>query len=529
SSDLRTLNLREVLVAYVEHQQEVIRRRSEYRLERAKHSEHIDEGLLKALDLIDEIIAAIRASEDRGEARQRLMGEGFEFSEIQANYILDMQLGRLTRLARIEIETRLAETRETITYLESLLADQGLLNQVIKDEMLAIATEFATPRQTELVMDPGELDIEDLIDDEDLVVTLSSSGYIKSVSVEEFRTQGRGGRGVTAAKLKEDDDDLVTQLLHTTAHAYLLFFSNRGKVYRIKTHEIPISSRTSRGTALVNLLQLEPEEHIQAIVDTRDYETNRFLFFATRFGRVKKTLFTAYDSSLKAGLIAIKLNDGDELVSVVPTNGEDDIFMTSRRGQALRFSEEDVRPMGRTAAGVQGMKFREGDQLVSCDVFAGDTEFLVVTSEGFGKRVDPEQFSRKKRAGLGVRGIGVNERKGEVVGAMFVSPDDEVMLISAAGVIIRTMVGDISVQGRDATGVTVMSLGDGDRVGAVARLLTIEDEAGDGSESESIGDAGADAGTADGSVGDEADVADPVDPDADGPATNGSSADHDGD
>ncbi|MEM7327001.1 MAG: DNA gyrase subunit A, partial [Actinomycetota bacterium] len=457
----RTLNLREVLVAYVEHQQEVIRRRSEYRLERAKHSEHIDEGLLKALDLIDEIIAAIRASEDRGEARQRLMGEGFEFSEIQANYILDMQLGRLTRLARIEIETRLAETRETITYLESLLADQGLLNQVIKDEMLAIATEFATPRQTELVMDPGELDIEDLIDDEDLVVTLSSSGYIKSVSVEEFRTQGRGGRGVTAAKLKEDDDDLVTQLLHTTAHAYLLFFSNRGKVYRIKTHEIPISSRTSRGTALVNLLQLEPEEHIQAIVDTRDYETNRFLFFATRFGRVKKTLFTAYDSSLKAGLIAIKLNDGDELVSVVPTNGEDDIFMTSRRGQALRFSEEDVRPMGRTAAGVQGMKFREGDQLVSCDVFAGDTEFLVVTSEGFGKRVDPEQFSRKKRAGLGVRGIGVNERKGEVVGAMFVSPDDEVMLISAAGVIIRTMVGDISVQGRDATGVTVMSLGDG--------------------------------------------------------------------
>lgn len=533
----RTLNLREVLVAYVEHQQEVIRRRSEYRLERAKHSEHIDEGLLKALDLIDEIIAAIRESEDRGAARQRLMGEGFDFSEIQANYILDMQLGRLTRLARIEIETRLEETKETIKYLEALLADQSLLNQVIKDEMQAIAEEFATPRQTELVMDPGELDIEDLIDDEDLVVTLSSSGYIKSVSIEEFRTQGRGGRGVTAAKLKEDDDDLVTQLLHTTAHAYLLFFSNRGKVYRIKTHEIPVSSRTSRGTALVNLLQLEGDESIQAIVDTRDYETNRFLFFATRYGRVKKTLFTAYDSSLKAGLIAIKLNDGDELVSVVPTNGEDDIFMTSRRGQSLRFSEEDVRPMGRTAAGVQGMKFRGDDQLVSCDVFAGDTEFLVVTSEGFGKRVDPEQFTRKKRAGLGVRGIGVNEKKGEVVGAMFVAPDDEVMLISAAGVIIRTMVGDISIQGRDATGVTVMSLGDGDQVGAVARLLTIEEEEGeagsvDGDGGDSAVDA-ADEANADDNADAAGDVAssaaDEVTPDADGPATNGSSADPDDD
>ncbi len=494
----RTLNLREVLVAYVEHQREVIRRRSEFRLQKANARAHIVEGLLRALDLIDEIIAAIRASEDRGEARQRLMGEGFEFSEAQANFILDMQLGRLTRLARIELETELGELRETIEYLEGLLADQVLLDGVIKEEMSAIADEFATPRQTILVNDPGELDIEDLIDDEDLVVTLSSSGYIKSVSIEEFRTQGRGGRGVTAAKLKDDDDDFIYQLLHTTAHAYLLFFSNRGKVYRIKTHEIPISSRTSRGTALVNLLQLEADEKIQTIVDTRDYETNRFLFFATRHGRVKKTLFTAYDSSLKAGLIAIKLNDGDELVSVVATNGEDDIFMTSRRGQALRFSEEDVRPMGRTAAGVVGMKFRDGDALVSCDVFSGETEFLVVTSEGFGKRVDPEQFTRKKRSGLGVRGIGVNEKKGEVIGSMFVGPEDEIMVISDGGVIIRTMVGDISLQGRDATGVTVMNLGDGERVSALARLFTVEDEEADGelADSDGGGDGDGDAAEA---------------------------------
>ncbi|MGH1489150.1 MAG: DNA gyrase C-terminal beta-propeller domain-containing protein, partial [Acidimicrobiales bacterium] len=487
----RTLNLREVLVAYVEHQREVVRRRSEFRLSKANARAHIIEGLLRALDLIDEIIAAIRASEDRGEARQKLMGEGFEFSEAQANFILDMQLGRLTRLARIELESELGELRTTIEYLEGLLADQVLLDGVIKEEMTAIADEFATPRQTILINDPGELDIEDLIDDENLVVTLSSSGYIKSVSIEEFRTQGRGGRGVTAAKLKDDDDDIVDQLLHTTAHAYLLFFSNRGKVYRIKTHEIPVSSRTSRGTALVNLLQLEFEEKIQAVVDTRDYETNRFLFFATRFGRVKKTLFTAYDSSLKAGLIAIKLNDGDELVSVVPTNGEDDIFMTSRRGQALRFSEEDVRPMGRTAAGVVGMKFREGDSLVSCDVFSGETEFLVVTSEGFGKRVDPEQFTRKKRSGLGVRGIGVNEKKGEVIGAMFVAPEDEIMVISDGGVIIRTTVGDISLQGRDATGVTVMNLGEGEKVSALARLFTVEEEEGDeGEGNDGEGDSG---------------------------------------
>ncbi|MEM9566259.1 MAG: DNA gyrase subunit A [Actinomycetota bacterium] len=473
----RTLNLREVLVAYVEHQREVLRRRTEYRLDKAEARAHIVEGLLTALDLIDEIIATIRASDDRGAARTALMAEPFEFSEIQANYILDMQLGRLTRLARIELEAELTELRETIEYLEGLLADPAKLDAVIKEEMAAIAAEHATPRQTELVPDPGELDIEDLIDDEDLVVTLSSTGYIKSVSAEEFRTQGRGGRGVSAAKLKDDDEDLVTQLLHTSAHAYLLFFSNRGRVYRIKAHEIPVTGRTSRGTALVNLLPLEGDEAIQTIIDTRDYETNRFLFFATRQGRVKKTLFTAYDSSLKAGLIAIKLNDGDELVSVVPTNGEDDIFLTSRRGQALRFSEQDVRPMGRTAAGVVGMKFRDGDALVSCDVFteAEGTEFLVVTSEGFGKRVGPDQFSRKKRSGLGVRAIGVNERKGEVIGAMFVAPDDEIMLVSSGGVIIRTMVDDVSIQGRDATGVTVMSLGDGERVAALARLFTVDD------------------------------------------------------
>ena len=471
----RTLNLREALVAYVEHQRVVVRRRSEFRLDKAQKRAHIIEGLLRALDLIDQIIAAIRASEDRGEARQRLMGEGFEFTEVQADYILDMPLHRLTRLARANLEEELAQLQAQIAELEAILANEVMLNQVIKDELAAIAEEFGDDRKTALVPDPGELDIEDLIDDDDLVVTLSSSGYVKSVSAEEFRTQGRGGRGVTGAKLKDDDDDLITHLLHTTAHAYLLFFSNHGRVYRIKAHEIPVSSRTSRGMALVNLLQLQVDERIQAIIDTRDYETNRFLFFATRQGRVKKTLFTAYDSSLRSGLIAIKLNDGDELVAVVPTNGEDDIFMVSSQGQALRFSEDDVRPMGRTAAGVRGMKFRDGDQLVSCAVFAGETELLVITSEGFGKRTDPELFTRKGRAGLGVRCVRVKEERGSVTGAMFVGSDDEVMLISRAGVVIRTAVADISQQGRDATGVRVMNLDDDDHVSAVARLFPVEE------------------------------------------------------
>ncbi len=476
----RTLNLRDALVAYVEHQRDVITRRTEYRLEDRLRKAHLNEGLLKALNMIDQIIATIRASDDRNAARTALMAEPYEFSEPQADRILDMTLGRLTRLARIDIESALEELQAEIAELQAILADPAVRDQVIKDELTAVREKFAEDRRTALVDDPGELDIEDLIDDDDLVVTLSSSGYIKSVSAEEFKSQGRGGRGVTGAKLKDDDDDLVAQLLHTTAHAYLLFFSNRGRVYRIKAHSIPVSSRTSRGMALVNLLPLQADEQIQAIIDTRDYETNQYLFFATRQGRVKKTLMSAYDSSLKAGLIAINLNEGDELVSVVATNGINDIFMVSRFGQALRFAQDDVRPMGRTAAGVRGMKFREGDQLVSMDVFKPETELLVVTDEGFGKRTEPELFTRKGRAGLGVRAIKVNEKKGQVVGAMFVQEMDEIFLISTGGVVIRTGVSSVSQQGRDATGVRVMNLDDGQRIAAVARMLVTDDEVLDG-------------------------------------------------
>ena len=485
----RTLNLRELLVPYIEHQVEVITRRSQFRLDQKLARAHIVEGLIKALDLIDEIIAAIRASEDRGAARTALMAKPFEFSEIQSNHILDMPLGRLTRLGRAGLEEEMTELREEIAELEKILNDKDRLFEVMKEQLQEVKDEVADERRSELMHDPGEIDIEDLIDDEDLVFTMSSGGYVKTMSIDEFRTQSRGGRGVAgASNLK--DDDYVVNMIHTTAHAYLLFFSNRGKVYRLKAHQIPMTSRTARGTAIVNLLQLQPEEKIQAIIDTRDYETNRYLFFATRLGRVKKTLFNAYDSNLKAGLIAIKLNDGDELMDVIPLNEGQDVFLISQNGQTIRFDEEAVRSMGRTAAGVRGMKFREGDELVACAREQADTNLLIVTSEGYGKQSELDQYPTKGRGGLGVRGIRVNDKKGKVVAAFMVAEGEEIMLIGDGGTLIRTAVNDISTQGRDASGVRVMNVNEGHHVAAVARVLASEDndDDADGELSEADGD-----------------------------------------
>src|ERR671910_781726 len=324
----RTLNLVQVLQAYIDHQVDVITRRSRFRLDKARRRAHLVEGLLRAIDVIDDVIALIRASDDRAAARAGLMAEPFEFSIEQAEYILQMQLGQLTRLARVDLESELEKLRGTIAELEAILGDDARLRAVIKDESAAVRERFATPRRSEVTYEIGDIDIEDLIDDEELVVTMSSRGYVKTVAADTFRAQGRGGRGVAGAKLR--DDDYVTHILTTTAHAYLLFFSNRGRVYRLKAHEIPRKDRTARGTAIVNLLPLQPEEHIQAIIDTRDYETNPYLFFVTREGQVKKTRFNEYDSSLRSGLIALNLRNGDELVRVLPTNGDSDVFMIAR-------------------------------------------------------------------------------------------------------------------------------------------------------------------------------------------------------
>jgi DNA gyrase subunit A len=470
----RTLNLVQMLQAYIDHQIDVIRRRSQFRLDKARKRAHLVEGLLKAINVIDEVIALIRASDDRAAARAGLMAEPFEFSVDQAEHILDMRLGQLTRLARIDLETELDELRQRIAELEAILADESRLRAVIKEELLDVRERFADERRSEITYDIGDIDIEDLIDDEELVVTMSQRGYVKTVPSDMFRSQGRGGRGVAGAKLR--DDDYVTHILTTTAHAYLLFFSTRGRVYRLKAHEIPRKDRTARGTAIVNLLPLQPDERIQAVIDTRDYETHRFLFFATRKGQVKKTKFNEYDSSLRSGLIAINLRDDDELVRVIPTNGGDDIFMVARSGMTIRFSEDDVRAMGRAAAGVRGMKLRPDDEVVSCDVARDDVALLLVTNAGYGKRTQLDRFNAQGRGGQGVRGIKLTAKKGIVVAAFMVGIDDEMIVISSSGTLIRMAARDVSSQGRDATGVRVMNLDAGQSVAAVAPVLTADDE-----------------------------------------------------
>jgi DNA gyrase subunit A len=478
----RTLNLLDALQAYVDHQIDVITRRSQYRLDIAEKRLHIVEGLIKALDLIDEIIATIRASEDRAAAREALMsgitpeggGEAVAFSEVQANHILDMQLGRLTRLGRADLDTEQTELTETITGLQEILGDENKLREVIVDELGEVRETFAEPRRSSLEIDPGEFDIEDLIGDDPLVFTMTATGYVKTTPADEFRSQGRGGRGIAGAKLK--DEDTITQMIQTSAHSYLLFFSTRGRVYRLKAHEIPVASRTSRGTAIVNLLPLQEGETIQAIIDTRDYETMRYLFFATAKGRVKKTRFNAYDSSLKAGLIAIKLNDDDELVEVIPTNGVFDILLSSRFGQTIRFKESQVREMGRNAAGVIGLKFKKAsDELVACDIARDGATLLHITEQGFGKRTSVDEYPTKGRGGMGVVGIKIVDEKGPVVGTLVVDDDDEVLAVTRQGVMIRTRSDDISIQGRSASGVKVISPDDDDQVASIA-LVSVEDD-----------------------------------------------------
>jgi len=471
----RTLNLKTALEGYVDHQIEVVTRRTKFRLQKARDREHIVEGLIKALDVIDEIIATIRASDDRADARTRLMAEPFEFSQVQAEYILDMPLGRLTRLARIELDQELDDLRSRITELESILADDVLLRQVIKDELLAVKESFATPRVCEITYDDGEMSIEDLVDDKELVIVMTEAQYVKAVPASSFKAQGRGGRGVSGGKLKSDD--IVRHVIFTTAHAHLLFFSNRGKVYRLRALDIPERERTAKGMPIVNLLPLQLDEKIQAIIDTREFAGDRYLFFATRKGTVKKTTFDAYDSSRRDGLIAINLKEDDELVRVIETSGDDDIFMVSKGGMTIRFNEDDVRAMGRTAGGVRGMKLKNADDaVVSCDVARDDTAILVMTDRGYGKRTQLDKFNRQGRGGQGVRGIKLTGKKGFVAASFMVGLDDEIVAVSAHGITIRTAVREISSQGRDATGVRVMNLDDGDSVASVAPIIAVEDD-----------------------------------------------------
>src|SRR5580692_11099751 len=474
----RTLSLAQALYYYVEHQIEVIRRRSEFRLNKARNRAHIVEGLLKAIDMLDAVIATIRGSADRPEARAALMAAPFSFSEVQATHILDMTLGRLTRLGRSELEAEMEQLQTTIAELEAILSHDATLRGVIETEMTEIRDKHNNPRRSIVTHDPGEMGVEDLIHDEEIVVTMTRAGYIKSVAAAAFRTQGRGGRGVQGARLKEED--LVSQVVHTSALDYLLLFSNKGKVYRLRGHEIPMKDRTARGTAAVNLVPLAPNESITAIIATPEFSPDQYLVFATALGQVKKTAMSEYDKSRREGFIAINLRDGDELVRVVKTSGHDDIFEVTRNGMTIRFNEEDVRAMGRDAAGVRGIRLRQGDIVVSCDVADDDeTDILIVTDAGYGKRTKLERFNRQARGGQGVRGIRLTSVRGTVVGAFMIGLDEEILLVSSGGIVIRTAAREIASQGRDATGVRVMNLEDGQTVAAVTRVAA-EEEGEDG-------------------------------------------------
>jgi len=471
----KQVNLRDALVAYVDHQVEVITRRTQNRLKKAKHREHILEGRIKALDVIDEIIKLIRASDDVAIARDGLMAAPFEFSEIQANDILDMQLRQLTRLSRVDLQTELDELKLKIIDLQEILDDPVRLNSVIKEEIIEIRDKYATDRVCELTYDPGDMSIEELTDDKELVIVMTDAQYIKAVPADSFKTQSRGGRGVSGGKLKADD--IVRHVIFTSSHAHLLFFSNLGKVYRLRALEIPERERTAKGMPIVNLLQLVPGERVEAIIDTREFGVDRYLFFATKKGTVKKTTFTEYDKSRRDGLIAINLKDGDELVKVIETSGDDDIFMVSGGGMTIRFNENDVRSMGRTAAGVRGMKLKsDNDRVVSVDVARDDTSILTVTDAGYGKRTKLDNFSVQGRGGQGVRGMKLTGKKGEVVAAFMVGIDDDIVAVSEGGIMIRMGVADISEQGRAATGVKVMNMDDGDTVGSVAPIMATDDD-----------------------------------------------------
>ena len=472
----RTLNLVDALAGYIRHQVEVITRRTEFRLDKARKRAHILEGRLKALNVIDEIIALIRASDDASSAKEQLMAPPYEFSEIQAIDILDMQLRQLTRLSRIDLEKEIEDVNNRIVELQSILDDPVKLRQVIKDEMTAIKEEFATPRVCQITLDTGEMSIEDLVEDKELVIVMTEAQYVKAVPAASFKTQGRGGKGVAGAKMKADD--IVRHVIFTTAHAYLLFFSNRGRVYRLRAHEIPERERTAKGMPIVNLLQLQPGETIQAIIDTRDFAAERFLFFATRGGVVKKTRFDEYDNSRRDGLIALNLRDGDELVRVIETTGGDDIFMVSRNGMTIRFNEDEVRPMGRAASGVRGMKLKPGgDEVVSCDVARDDTSILMITERGFGKRVQLDKFNTQGRGGQGVKGIKFIRNKGvAVVAAFMVGDEDEIVAVASGGTTIRIPVRGIRHIGRDATGVSIMNLDEGQTVASVAPILSADEE-----------------------------------------------------
>jgi DNA gyrase subunit A len=472
----KTLSLKGLLSAYVAHQREVVVRRAKFELSQKEARAHVLEGLLIALDNLDAVIEVIRRSPNRESAREELVAT-FSLSQIQASAILDLRLSQLTALESDAIKQEHADVMERIGELRELLGDEGNVLALIKEEMLDIATRFENERRTTIAPSEDELDIEDLIADQQMVITITKSGYIKRVPLATYRQQRRGGVGINAMDLK--DGDYIEHLFVSSTHDYLLFFTNRGKVYRSKVYELPEGPRTAKGRALVNILPLRENERVQSVLATRDFSESPYLVFATKKGVIKKTKFQAYNTPIRAdGIIAIRIRDDDELIAVRRVDEGDEIMMISKAGLAVRFEESDARDMGRDTGGVRGMNVGDDGEVIAMDVARDDMELLVVTEAGFGKRTKIDQYRKTARGTRGVITIKLTEAKGGLAGALVVRPHQELVFISQNGLIQRTGVKGISQQGRSATGVRVMSPREDDRVSAIALIVESEDEEG---------------------------------------------------
>ena len=472
----KVLNLNEILIYYLRHQEDVVTRRTQYDLNKAEERAHILRGLLIALDHIDEVIAIIRAAANVQAAKSELM-KRFGLDDPQAQAIVDMRLRALTGLERSKIESEYAELKKTIEHLKAILADRNLLLGVIRDELLVIRGKYADERKTKIVFDSSDISVEDLIPDENMVITATQLGYVKRMTVDQFHMQNRGGKGIRG--MQTLDDDAVANVMMTTNHSYILFFTNQGRVYRLHAYEIPEASRTARGTAIVNLLMLQPEEHITTVLPIRRFEADRYLVMATRHGVVKRTPMAAFANIRKNGLTAITLEEHDELIEVKWDDCGQDVILVSRNGMSIRFNVSDIRPMGRGAAGVRGMKLEDGDEVVNMVTERQGTHLLFISERGLGKLTPITEFRRQYRGGIGLKCYKITEKSGRLVGARAVSEDDEILIITTEGIMIRTSCLDISILGRITTGVKIMNLGEGVKVASFTKVLEDDDASSD--------------------------------------------------
>ena len=476
----KVMNLMEILKHYLAHQEEVVTRRTQYDLNKARERAHILEGLLKALDNIDEVIRIIRGSENTQVAKARLM-ERFELSDAQAQAIVDMRLRTLTGLEREKLEAEYKELMARIRRLEAILADRNLLLRVIREEILAISEKYGDERKTAIGFDEFDISMEDMIPNENTVITMTKLGYIKRMTVDNFRSQNRGGKGIKGMQTIEDD--YIDELLMTTTHHYLMFFTNMGKVYRLKAYEIPEAGRTARGTAIINLLQLQAGEKITAVLSLKDYSQGQYLFMATKSGIVKKTPIQDYANVRKTGLAAISLKDDDELIEVKFTDNKKDIILVTKYGQCIRFKDTDVRSTGRVSMGVRGINLSDGDEIIGMQLCSQGDYLLIVSEKGMGKRTSMSEFSVQNRGGKGVKCYKITEKTGNVVGVKAVNDDNEVMMITTEGIIIRISCSDISILGRITSGVKLMNLDEKVSVASIAKVREKEDKT-EGNEQE---------------------------------------------